>query len=438
MNLDYRATLESLLDDPTRAFTVELWDGSTLPPRDGQPTVDRVILRAPEVATCLFPPVTETDIAKAFIRGDIEIAGDTVSVVEQAARWRGPPLRLSAIGGMAKRLADGLLHHRRSDALRARLRGRTHSTDRDAKAIQHHYDVSDEFYRLFLDEEMVYSCAFFPTGHESLAEAQRAKLELVCRKLDLQRGDRFLDVGCGWGALIDHAARRHGARALGITISERQFIAAHRRAARCGDGWVDVLLCDFRDLPRRTFDKAASVGMMEHVGRRGLQKYFESIHAHLRPGGLFLNTAVSDVAPGVHAMSWMSQHSGGFIGRYIFPDSDLVPIHIVVREAEHAGFEVRDLECMREHYAETLELWLSNLESHFDRAVAVVGRARARAWRLYLASSAVAFRAGSIGVYQLLLAKRTPDGARCDVPRRRSAWYDGGGSDDGGERRYTE
>lgn len=424
MQPDYRAVITSLLNEPTRTFTVELWDGSTLPPREREPSVDRVILRTPEVAACLIPPVTETEIADAFIHDKIDITGNTIAVVEQAARWEGPPLTLGVLRGMAGGLVDRMLHHR-EEPWSATLHGRMHSAERDADAIRHHYDVSDDFYRLFLGDDMVYSCAFFPTGRESLDEAQRAKLELVCRKLNLQRGDRFLDVGCGWGALLVHAARRHGAHALGLTISDRQLCEARRRGTDGGEGWIEVLQRDYRDLPRRSFDKAASVGMMEHVGRRHLGRYFRGIHARLRPGGLLLNHAIADITPQHRVMGWMSRLRGGFIGRYIFPDSDLVPIHLVIREAERAGFEVRDLECLREHYAETLELWLTNLESHFDEAVNLVGRARARAWRLYLASSAVAFRAGSIGVYQLLLAKPTSDGARCDAPRSRSAWYAG-------------
>jgi cyclopropane-fatty-acyl-phospholipid synthase len=293
---------------------------------------------------------------------------------------------------------------------------------RDREAIHHHYDVSDEFYALFLDQGMVYSCAYFARGGEEIAEAQREKLELVCRKLALAPGERFLDVGCGWGALVEHAHRR-GVRPVGITVSENQLAAARRRLGRSapraeirGDDWRTLR----SDAP---FDKVASVGMMEHVGHRRLDAYFAAIHRLLRPGGLFLNHAIADASGGRDTLPWASQRGGGFIWRYIFPDGELIPIPAVIAAAERAGFEVRDLESLREHYAETLAAWLARLEARWDAAVAIGGVRRARLYRLYLASSAVGFRIGRTSVYQLLLAKRTASGKAEGLPRCRGDWY---------------
>jgi cyclopropane-fatty-acyl-phospholipid synthase len=292
---------------------------------------------------------------------------------------------------------------------------------RDQDAVRHHYDVSDAFYRLFLDDGLVYSCAYFPEGGESLEAAQRAKLDLVCRKLALRRGDRFLDVGCGWGALVEHASAAYGARATGITVSASQLAAAR---ARLGGYGATVEASDYRTLSTGApFDKVASVGMMEHVGRARLDAYFRSIHRLLRPGGLFLNHAIADSSGGRPTLAWAHQRGGGFIWRYVFPDGELVPIPEVVAAAERAGFEVRDVESLREHYAETLAHWLGRLEARWEQAVAIAGERRARLYRLYLAASAVGFRLGRTSVFQLLLAKRTPDGRAEGVPRCRAEWY---------------
>jgi cyclopropane-fatty-acyl-phospholipid synthase len=294
---------------------------------------------------------------------------------------------------------------------------------RDREAVRHHYDVSDDFYRLFLDDALVYSCAYFPEGGETLEAAQRAKLDLVCRKLALRPGERFLDVGCGWGALVEHAAAAYGARARGITVSANQLATARGRLARAGTG-ATVEARDWRTLePGAPFDKIASVGMMEHVGRARLGAYFRSVHRLLRPGGLFLNHAIADASGGRRTLAWAHQRGGGFIWRYVFPDGELLPVSEVVAAAERAGFEVRDLESLREHYAETLAHWLARLEARFDEAVAIAGERRARLYRLYLAGSAVGFRLGRTSVYQLLLARRTPSGRAEALPRCRAEWY---------------
>jgi cyclopropane-fatty-acyl-phospholipid synthase len=413
-----------LFASPSRTFTVELWDGRVLrAPRDDAPG-SRVVLRTPAALDAFFPPAAEHRLAEAVLDGQVELEGDAIALIEAASRWRGPAVGLwlaaPAAEAWGRRLRDG-----DPSALEARLRGGLHSVARDRKAIHHHYDVSDEFYALFLDEGMVYSCAYFARGGEGIAEAQRAKLELVCRKLALAPGERFLDVGCGWGALVEHAHRR-GVRPVGITVSENQLAGARRRLGRSapraeirGDDWRTLRA----DAP---FDKVASVGMMEHVGRRRLDAYFAAIHRLLRPGGLFLNHAIADASGGQNTLPWASQRGGGFIWRYIFPDGELIPIAAVVAAAERVGFEVRDLESLREHYAETLAAWLARLEARWDEAVAIGGARRARLYRLYLAASAVGFRLGRTSVYQLLLAKRTASGRAEGLPRCRGDWYAAG------------
>ena len=417
--MDTKPLAVRLFDDRSRAFSVELWDGSLLlPVHDAR--LGRVQFKSPAALDALLPP-SEERIAEAFINGDIELQGDTIGLLEAAARWPGPNIRAQL--NLLRTGWRRILGRSAAAALSASLHGRTHSAGRDAQAVQHHYDVSNEFYRLFLDSRMVYSCGYFPTGSESLDEAQRCKLDLICRKLHLGPKDHVLDVGCGWGGLLFYAAAQYGAEGFGITLSKNQLAEAQRQAAAL-DGLVKIQAEDYRYLrPPRAFDKIASVGMMEHVGRERLDEYFASMFRLLRPGGLFLNHAIASVTP-TQTVPWMRRgRSGGFIQRYIFPDSELLPVGMVVTSAERAGFEVRDLESLREHYAQTLAHWLLRLEHRFDEAVALVGKSRARAWRLYLASSAVAFRLGRISVFQLLLAKPARDGRFRELPTNRGGWY---------------
>ncbi|HYR56524.1 MAG TPA: cyclopropane-fatty-acyl-phospholipid synthase family protein [Myxococcaceae bacterium] len=422
--MDITKAAQSVFNQPSRSFAVRLWDGTVLPAPQGA-VRGEVVFRNPSAITALFPPASEEQIASAFIAGEIEITGDTIDVLDAVARWEGPSASVGA-RTMVSAWVDRLLSSAPADLV-ANLRGRQHSTARDRDAVRHHYDVSNDFYRLFLDEKMVYSCGFFPTGLETLESAQRYKLDLICRKLSLKPDERFLDIGCGWGALLFHAGSNYRVRALGVTLSENQLSQGRQRLVTLGErDRIELRAQDYRELGTAgPFDKIASVGMMEHVGRARMDEYFASIFKLLRPGGLFLNHAIADVSSGIRTVHWLPRRKRTFMQQYIFPDTDLIPIGEVIEAAEVAGFEVRDVESLREHYADTLAHWLSRLERRFDEATAIVGQARARTWRLYLAISAVGFRLGRTGVYQLLLAKRLADGRVMHVPRQRARWYEG-------------
>jgi len=331
----------------------------------------------------LAAPTFES-LGEAYIEGRLDVDGDLLEALPIGER-------IVEAGGasVAQRALQSWRRHRRPD---------------DRSAIGHHYDVGNDFYRLWLDEDMVYSCAYYRTGEESIDEAQRAKLEHVCRKLRLAPDERLLDVGCGWGALVLHAARHHGVRAVGITLSENQARFARERVAEAGlDGQVEILLMDYRDLPSRfgadAFDKVASIGMFEHVGLRNLPDYFAAIAAVLRDRGLFLNHGIT--ASDVDSRPVGSGVSD-FIGRHVFPHGELPHLHLAVREMSAAGFEVVDVESLRPHYARTLAQWYRRLESSSREAMRLVPARTLRTWRIYLAGCSYGFQQGWINVYQLL------------------------------------
>jgi cyclopropane-fatty-acyl-phospholipid synthase len=295
--------------------------------------------------------------------------------------------------------------------------GRRHSRRRDAHVIHHHYDISNDFYELVLGPSMTYSCARFPTDSASLEAAQEAKHDLVCRKLGLDRtsGLRLLDVGCGWGSMALHAARTYGARVLGVTLSDAQAERARQRITEAGlDDQIEIRIQDYRDLVGEQFDAISSVGMFEHVGRSKMATYFASMHRILAPTGRFLNHAISSAG---------GSRLGGrsFIGRYVFPDGELLDVGDVVLAMERAGFEVRDVESLREHYAKTLRAWIGNLQTNWDQAVTLVGVRRARVWLLYMAASANGFTDGGISIHQTLGIK-PGGGGESRMPLTRVAW----------------
>ncbi len=297
-----------LFDTPSRSFAVLLWNGLVLPPRRDAGLRGRIVLRQRRALEAILPPAAERRLAEAYVDGDIELEGDAIALLEAAAHWEGPRLRRSLAAASLEALARRAVSGHGAGSIRARVRGLLHSLGRDRAAVRHHYDLSDNFYRLFLDPALVYSCAWFARGGESLEEAQGAKLDLVCRKLNLAPGERLLDVGCGWGALLEHAVRRYGAGGLGITLSENQLAEARRRLAGApASSRMSVVAADYRTLRAdQPFDKVASIGMMEHVGRARLGAYFAAIYRLTRPGGLFLNHAIADAEPGVATVPWAS------------------------------------------------------------------------------------------------------------------------------------
>ncbi|HXF82726.1 MAG TPA: cyclopropane-fatty-acyl-phospholipid synthase family protein, partial [bacterium] len=303
---------------------------------------------------------------------------------------------------------------------RARVSGRIHSPSRDRTAVRHHYDIGNDFYALWLDRRLVYSCAYFPTGTEDLDAAQEAKLELICRKVRLRPNERLLDIGCGWGGLVAYAAERYGARAVGITLSEPQASLGRERLRAAGlEDRAEIRVCDYREVADGPFDKIVSVGMVEHVGRPQLPAYFRQAWRLLRPGGLFLNHGIT-VRGG--AVPWRRARRQSFIQAHIFPDGELLPIADNLAPAQQVGFEVRDVENLREHYARTLRLWRQRLEARRAEAVAQVGEERYRMWRIYLAACAQGFAVGRTQVFQTLLA-RPDDTGRAHLPWSRADLY---------------
>jgi cyclopropane-fatty-acyl-phospholipid synthase len=295
-------------------------------------------------------------------------------------------------------------------------------------AVRSHYDVGNAFYALWLDRRLVYSCAYFATGIEDLDAAQAAKLDHICRKLRLAPGERLLDIGCGWGGLVQYAAEHYGVQALGITLSQPQAELARERIAAAGlADRCQIEVRDYRDLPPdASFDKIVSVGMVEHVGRRRLPTYFATAWRHLRPGGLFLNHGIAMAASGNGLSSLLSRlmwRRGGFIQRYVFPDGELASSGEMLRAAEAQGWETRDVENLREHYTLTLRHWVRRLEAAHEEAAQRVGEQTYRVWRLYMAASAHGFAAGRLQLIQTLLSKARADGSS-SLPLTRSDLYE--------------
>jgi cyclopropane-fatty-acyl-phospholipid synthase len=366
----------------------------------------RIVVRDPAALGRLLWPPTPEGLAEGYLRGDLDIVGDIASVIGPA---EGFDLRRLGPAGMRRVVRWGLELRQGSEPAPtlqrfARLRGPVHSQARDLEAIRFHYDVGNDFFRLWLDRRLTYSSAYFASPDDPIDAAQDAKLDLICRKLALQPGRRLLDIGCGWGSLIGFAAERHGVAAVGVTLSERQ--AAYANATADERGWAArAQVRDYRDLePLGTFHAIASVGMFEHVGRANLGTYFAAAHAAMRPGGLFLNHGIASAAPG------QSGPRGSFVDRYVFPDGELVPIEDTLRAARAAGFEVIDVESLRPHYALTLAAWVRGLEAHWDAAVAAAGEEVARTWRLYMTAARLGFEHGDLDVFQMLLARPAEDG----------------------------
>ena len=414
----------SFLDDlfaehRPRDFAVRLWDGTLWGPEPGQPARFTLVLEHPGALRSMFWPPGEISLSEAYIYDDFDIEGEIEAVFPLADHLLSRRRNLAESLRQARRVLalPAGRRGRRTGRKAARLRGRRHSKTRDRSAVTYHYDLPGEFYALWLDERMVYSCAYFATPEEDLDAAQERKLDLICRKLRLRRDERLLDIGCGWGGLVVHAARRYGVNALGITLSEPQAELANERIRRAGlEDRCRVEVRDYREIEDwGAYDKLVSVGMFEHVGEARLPDYFSRAYRLLRPGGAFMNHGISR-NPNVPV-----RRGPTFISRHVFPDGELVPIGITLRAAEGSGFEVRDVESLREHYALTLGQWVRRLEDNADEARRIVDETTYRVWRLYMAGSVHGFRTGRINVYQALLIR--PDRGESGLPLTRADWY---------------
>lgn len=411
---------------PPPHVAVTLWDGTRWP--DAGARAATLQLKHPASLRRMFSGGTEKALAEAYLHDDFEIVGEFEAAFEIAdalrdgAGWS----RSLSLAHLLHQLPDGESAPAAARPLFSR-RAHRHSLARDRAAVSFHYDVSNDFYKLWLDPHLIYSCAYFQAPGQSLAAAQAAKLDHLCRKLRLAPGQRVLDIGCGWGGLALHAARHYGAHVTGVTLSERQHAEGTARVAAAGLGdRVRLLLRDYRELDAAgEFDAVVSVGMAEHVGVERLPEYFSTVHRLLRPRGAFLNHAIGE------GIRYRASAGPSFIDEYVFPDTDLPPIRRVAAEAEAAEFEVRDVENLREHYALTLRHWGRRLAAHHEEALAFVNEPTYRVWRLYMAGSALGFEQGRLAIYQTLLIKLDADG-RSGLPLTRRDWYaalaDGGKS----------
>lgn len=402
---------------PERPFLVRYWSGDVDRPA-GEPAFVLSLTWPGALRRMLIPP-TNLALGAAYVRGDFDVEGDletafrTVRPVFESFRTSAGAVRLmlAARGLPAGPRVGSVASESEHRPAAARLLVRRHTRSRDAHAVRYHYDLTPDFFRLWLDPWMQYSSGYFARGEESLADGQEAKLELICRKLGLEPGHRLLDVGCGWGGLVHFAAERYGVEAVGITLSPRQAEVARRRLDDAGlSDRCTIQVVDYRDLNRNLrFDRIVSVGMVEHVGARRMSEYFSTIYRHLAPEGLFLNQGIVMLEKTPPWRRRLRQRLlapwTGFIERYVFPDGELLTSAERIGPAERAGFELRGIESLREDYAVTLRHWTRRLESHHGDAVGLAGESAFRVWRLYMAASAHLFESGDIGVTQELYRK---------------------------------
>lgn len=410
----------------TGGLCVRFWDGDALVLGSAQPAAI-LNFRSPGAFRDLILKRDPLRLADAYFSGEVEVEGDLYALLSQKDHLQSLSIsvreRLSALAAAWRIKSEEPIRHgsaepmRRSKTVRSRLScGPSRVGNRDAIAF--HYDVSNDFYRLWLDPEMVYSCAYFEDAGESLPQAQRNKLHHICRKLRLKPGERLLDIGCGWGALICWAAMHYGVIAHGITLSRQQYEFARHKIRTLGlDGRVTIEMRDYRDLPNEPiYDKLASVGMFEHVGLGNLPMYFRAAHRVLKPGGLFLNHGITNDQEG-----WRRTVGKEFMRRYVFPDGELDTVSNIQRVMEQASFEILDVEGLRQHYALTLRHWVTRLDAQRQEARNHVPEPTYRIWRLYMAACALQFEQGGIGLYQILVAKRRA--GPIDIPFTRRDLY---------------
>lgn len=413
-------------------FAIRMWDGWHWRSSEARPVCTVVVRSEQALKTLLLRP-TEITLGEAFLANEIDVEGDIFAVFSIGEQL------MASEQGLRRRLVEALLQLFQSFRNFC-AEGRKHSAARDGAAISRHYDQPEGFYRPWLGKSMVYSCAYFRSPEDDLDTAQFNKLELICRKLRLRPEDHFLDIGCGWGSLVLHAAEHHGVYASGVTISSEQAGTARRRIEQSAmTQSCRVELTDYRRTKEQLgeFDKIASVGMFEHVGPEHLPEYFRTVYEMLRPGGVFLNHGIARAAKArfrgprlVDALNsrllrrvplLRKLRDPSFIDKYVFPDGELATITQAVEAAEQAGFEVRDLEDLREHYDRTLRLWVEGLRRNAATLLNLASETTYRTWLLYMAGCAAAFRRGEIAVYQMLLSR--PENGRSGLPLTREDWY---------------
>ncbi|MGX1131172.1 cyclopropane-fatty-acyl-phospholipid synthase [Streptomyces glaucescens] len=430
---DAAPRLKGLVDQMLGAplpMRIRAWDGS----QAGPPGAPVLVVRNRRALRRLLWKPGELGLARAWVAGDLEVEGDLYTALGLMAGllWergedartvaqalRDPEVR-AAVRGLLRMAGPPLPPAPPREEIRRR-RSHLHTRRSDKRAISHHYDVGNDFYELVLGPSMVYSCAYWEAPEAqggTLEDAQRDKLELVARKLALKPGQRLLDVGCGWGSMAIHAAREHGVSVVGITLSQEQATYARKRVADEGlTDRVEIRVQDYRDVADGPYDAVSSIGMAEHVGAERYLEYAEHLYALLKPGGRLLNHQIARRPQRDESAYNVDE----FIDAYVFPDGELAPVGTTVTQLERAGFEVRDVESIREHYALTLRSWVRRLEEDWERAVRLTSPGRARVWRLYMAASALSFERNRIGVNQVL-AVRTPEPGSSGMPLRARTW----------------
>ncbi len=381
---------------PQRPFAVRFWDGSVVEATEtNAPTF---VVRSPRALAHALRAPGELGIGRAYVAGLIEV-DDMEAALGIVDTFEAPPMSLGqrARLGAAVVRACGLTLPPRPPAAELRLRGERHTIARDRAAVRHHYDVGNEFFSLFLDASMTYSCALFSRGATTLEEAQEAKLELVCTKLGLQQGERVLDVGCGWGSFAIHAARHHGVRVVGVTLAERQAELARERVREAGVAdRVEIRIADYREVAEDPFDAIVSIGMVEHVGEERIDLYAQRLASLLVPGGRLLNHGIAKLK------DFDTPDEGPFSERFVFPDGVPLPLSRIELALERAGFVTRHVEGLPDDYAETLRHWIERFDRNYERAVQLAGIERGRIWRLYLRAARMGFQTGWASIYQVL------------------------------------
>ena len=411
------AILQRLFKQSRECLSMRLWNGATFligntSQNQLMPTFTLVI-HHPKVIRLLVLNNNPMLLAESYFSGDIDIEGDFFAAIQlkdtrlMNISWYEKLNVLLKTISLPSHNQNQLIDNKNFISNKTLMFGdelSAHTKTENHAAIAFHYDVSNAFYALWLDKNMVYSCAYFENTYDNLEHAQVAKLDHICKKLMLKPGEQFLDIGCGWGALVLHAAKHYGVIAHGVTLSQQQLALARQRIAQAGlQNSVTVDLCDYRDIKGNGyFDKIASVGMFEHVGLKNLPVYFSCVHKLLKPGGLFLNHGITHDIEG-----WQKTLSTEFINRYIFPDGQLDTVSNISREMERAKFEIADCESLRAHYALTLRQWVARLEQRHTEVLATVNESTYRIWRLYMAASALEFEGGELGIYQILACKRS-------------------------------